>query len=144
MAVTSKLFGLVYTSMLSKEINFSADSVKAMLVTSAWTPNQDTHRYKSSVTNEAVGTGYTAGGKALTGKTITYTAGSNTLALDCDDLIWTTATVQARYLVFYVDTGTAATSPLISYVDFGADVTSTGGSFTATIPAAGFAQFVAS
>jgi hypothetical protein len=97
-----------------------------------------------SVTNEAVGTGYTAGGKALTTKTITYAAGSNTTTLDCDDLVWTTTTVQARYLVFYVDTGTAATSPLISYVDFGADVTSTGGSFTAAIPAAGFAQFVAS
>lgn len=143
MAVTAKLFGQVYLSLFNKEIDFDTDTVKAMLATSAYVPNQDTHRYKSSVTNEAVGTGYTAGGKTLTTKTITYAAGTNVTTLDCDDLIWTTTTVQARYLVFYVDTGSAATSPLISYVDFGADVTSTGGSFTAAIPAAGFAQFTA-
>ncbi len=143
MAVTSKLFGLVYLSAFNKEIDYDTDSIKAMLVTSAWTPNQDTHRYKSSVTNEAVGTGYTAGGKTLTGKTIAYNTGSNVTTLDCDDLVWTTTTVQARYLVFYVSTGSDSTSPLISYVDFGADVTSTGGSFTAAVPAAGFAQFTA-
>lgn len=144
MAVTAHLYGLAFQSMLNKEIDYDTDTVKAMLVTSAYVPNRDTHRYKSSVTNEAVGTGYTAGGKTLTTKTIAYTAGSHTLALDCDDLIWTTTTIQARYLVFYVSTGTDSTSPLLAYVDFGADVTSTGGSFTAAIPTAGFAQFVAS
>jgi hypothetical protein len=108
-----------------------------MLVTSSYTPSQDTHRYKSSVTGEAVGTGYTARGQLLTAKTVTYTAGSNTLALDCADPSWATATVTARYLVVYIDTGTDSTSPLIGYVDFGSDRTATGGTFVYTVPAAG-------
>jgi hypothetical protein len=144
MTVTAHVYGLALTSMLNAQINYPSATVRGMLVTSAYSPNQDTHRWKSDVTGEAVGTGYTARGLALTSKTVAYSAGSNTTSLDCADFVWAAATVQARYLVIYVDTGTDSTSPLISWVDFGADVTSTGGSFTATVPVAGFAQFAAS
>lgn len=144
MAAAAHLYSPVYQSMLNQEINFTTGTVKAMLATSAYIPDRDGHRYKSSVTNEAVGTGYTAGGLTLASKTLTYAAGSHTWTLDCADLVWASATVQARYLIFYVSTGTDSTSPLIAYVDFGVDVTATGGSFTATIPTAGFATFTAS
>ena len=97
-----------------------------------------------TISDEAVGTGYTAGGLALSSKTVTYTAGSNVLALDCADLSWATATVTARYLVVYIDTGSLATSPLIGYVDFGADVTSSGGTFLYTVPTAGLITSTAS
>lgn len=137
MAVTAFVYGLALQSVFNKEIDFDTDTVKAMLCTSVYTPNQDTHRYKSSVTNEVVGTGYTAGGVTLTTKTAVYTAGTNTLALDADDPSWTGSTITARYLVFYVDTGSSATSPLLAYVDLGADVSSTNGTWTYQIPAAG-------
>lgn len=137
MAVTAKLYGLAQQSAWSGEINFSTATVKAMLCTSAYTPNQDTHRYKSSVTGEVTGTGYTAGGVTLTAKTVTYDATSNTLTLDCADPAWAASTITARYLVVYVSAGTDATSPLICYVDFGADVSSTGGAFTYTVPTSG-------
>jgi hypothetical protein len=143
MAVSGKFYGLALTSLLNGQINYPTATVKALLATSSYTPNQDTHRWKSDVTGEAVGTGYTAGGQTLTSKTVTYSAGSNTTTIDAADPSWTTATVTARYLVVYVDTGTASTSPLICYVDFGADVTSTGGTFLAQIPAAGLATFTA-
>lgn len=142
--MTAHVYPLAQQSMLNGEINFLTATVKAMLATSSYSPNRDTHRYKSSVTGEAVGTGYTAGGLTLASKTVTYTAGQFSVALDCADLVWSAATVTARYLVFYVSTGTDSTSPLLSYVDFGADVTATGGSFTATLPTAGFATFTAS
>lgn len=143
MAVSSFVYGLALQSMLNKEIDFDSDTVKAMLCTSTYAPNQDTHRYKSSVTNEVTGTGYTAGGVTLANKTVVYTAATNTLALDADDPSWSTATITARYLVFYIDTGTASTSPVLAYVDFGADVSSTAGTFTYQIPAAGLATFTA-
>lgn len=143
MAVTSKLYGLALQSMLNKEINFASDTVKGLLTTSVYVPNQDTHRYLSSVTNEVTGTGYTAGGVTLTSKTVVYTATTNTLTLDSADPAWPTSTITARYLVFYVSTGTAATSPLISYVDFGADVSSSASTFTYVIPSTGIAQFIA-
>lgn len=111
-----------------------------MLTTSTYVPDQDAHRYKSSVTNEAAGTGYTAGGVALASKSVTYDAASNTLTLTSANPAWPGATVTARYLVVYVDTGTAATSPLICYVDFGADVSATATTFTYVVPTTGIAS----
>jgi len=137
MAVTAKLYGLAQQSILSKEINWSSDTIKVMLTTSAYVPNQDTHRYKSAVTNEVTGTGYTAGGATLASKTINYDTSSNTLTLDAADVTWPSSTITARYAVIYDSTGTDETSALIAYVDFGADVVSTNGDFTLSWNASG-------
>jgi hypothetical protein len=52
--------------------------------------------------------------------------------------VWTSSTITARYAVVYDSTpGTDATRPLICYIDFGADVISSGGSFTIAWDAAG-------
>lgn len=143
MAISSKVYGLSLQSMLNKEIDFDSDTVKAMLVTSAYTPAQDTHRYKSSVTGEVSGTGYTAGGVTLASKTVTYDAATNTLTLDCADLSWPSSSFTARYLIFYVSTGSDATSPLLAYVDFGTDVSTVASTFTYVVPSTGIAQYVA-
>jgi hypothetical protein len=143
MAVTSKLYGLSLLSMASGQINFLGGTAKALLCTSTYAPNQDTHRFKSDVTNEITGTGYTAGGTTLTTKTAAYDGPTNTLTLDADDPAWAGATLTARYLVFYIDTGTASTSALISYVDFGADVSSSAAAFTYQLPVTGLAQYTA-
>lgn len=141
--VTSKAYGSLGLSVFAKELNYSADSIKAMLTTSAYVPNQDTHRYKSSITNEVVGTGYTAGGVALAGKTITYDAASNTVTLKCNNPAWATSTITARYLVFYDDTPAGdAAKPLIAYVDFGADVSSSASTFTYIVPTSGICQLI--
>lgn len=143
MAASAHVYGLALKSLAAAQINFTGSTAKGMLLTSAYSPNQDTHQFKSDLSGETSGTGYTAGGVALASKTATYAAGSNTLTLSCANLVWATATITARYLVFYMDTGTSTTSALIAYVDFGSDVTSTGGSFTYPVPVAGIAQFVA-
>jgi hypothetical protein len=143
MAVTSKVYGPALLSFANAEIDFDTNTIKGMLATVSYVPNQDTHRYKSDITNEVVGTGYTAGGLTLTGKAATYTAATNAMMLDCNDLSWATSTITARYLIFYKDTGTAATSPLIAYVDFGEDRSSGGTTFLYSMPATGIAQFFA-
>jgi hypothetical protein len=140
MAVSAKFYGNAFVSAFNKEIDFNSDTIKVMLCTSTYTPDQDTHAYKSSVTNEVTGTGYTAGGATISAPSMSYTAGTNTLKLDGGDVSWTTSTITARYAVIYDDTpATAATKPLIAYVDFGADVTSTSGTFSITWDAAGIA-----
>ena len=145
MAVTTSYYGLVFKSAFNKEIDLDSDAIKIMLCTSAYTPSQDTHQYKSSVTNEVVGTGYTAGGATLTGVTVTYTAGTNTFSFDAADVSWASSTITARYAVVYDGTpGTDATRALIAYVDFGADVSSSGGPFSITWDAAGIATVVVS
>lgn len=144
MAVTAKMYGLFLKSLANKEVDLDTDTLKVMLCTSAYTPNQDTHQYKSDVTNEVSGTGYTATGQALTSVAVTYTAGTNTLMLDAADPAWTGSTITARYAVFYDSSpATDATRPLISYVDFGADVSTTSGTFTITLDAAGIATITA-
>lgn len=144
MAVTAKLYGLALKSAFNKEIDWDTDVIKVMLCTSAYTPDQDTHQYKSSITNEVTGTGYTAGGATLATPTINYTAGTNTLVLDAADTAWSNSTITARYAVIYDSTpGTDATRPLIGYVDFGADVATTSGTFTITWDAAGIVTLTA-
>lgn len=139
MAVTANVYGLFYKSAFNKELDLDTDTIKVMLCTSSYTPNQDTHQYKSSVTNEVTGTGYTAGGLTIVSPTVTYNTGTNTVTFDSTtDPQWTGSTITARYAVYYDATpGSDATRPLISYVDFGADVTSTAGNFTITLDAAG-------
>ena len=138
MAVTAKLFGSFPAKLANKEIDYDSDTIKVALTTSAYTPDQDVHDYFNDVTNEVTGTGYTAGGATLANQTVGDTSGTNTQKFDADDTVWATSTITARYAVIYDATpGTAATNPLIGYVDFGADVTSTAGNFTITWDSAG-------
>ncbi|MFC9436918.1 hypothetical protein [Nocardia sp. NPDC057030] len=143
MAITSKWYGLAFSSAFSKKIDLTSDTVKVMLVTSSYTFDQDAHQYKSSITNEVTGTGYTAGGATLGSPTLTYTGATNTLAFDGADVSWTSATLTARGAVAYDSTpGTDATRPLLVYVDFGADVPVTSGTLSLTWDAAGICSVV--
>lgn len=143
MAITSKWYGLAFDSAFKKKIDLSADVLKVMLVTSSYGFDQDAHQYKSSITNEVSGTGYTAGGATLSSPTLTYTGGTNTLAIDGADVSWTSATFTARGGVVYDSTpGTDATRPVMVYIDFGADVPVTAGTLSLTWDAAGICSVV--
>ncbi|WP_203231419.1 hypothetical protein [Nocardioides caldifontis] len=52
---------------------------------------------------------------------------------------WSSSTITARYAVIYVSTGTSSTSPLLCYVDFGQDVSTTDGTFQITWAPGGIA-----
>jgi hypothetical protein len=115
-----------------------------MLCTSSYTPDQDNHVYKDvSVTNEVTGTGYTAGGATLASKTLTYTAATNVIMFDAADVTWASSTITARYAIVY-DDSPASNKPLLAYVDFGADQSSSSGNFTITWDANGIFTITAS
>lgn len=137
--MASKMYGNFLLKALNKEVDFDSDSIKVALVGSAYTPNQDTHDYWDDVVaNEVTGTGYTAGGTALAGKSATYDAATNVVILDANDVVWASSTVTARYAVVYDDSGaTNAQKVLLGYVDFGSDQSSTNGNFTVTWDATG-------
>lgn len=79
-------------------------------------------------------TNYTAGGKTIgttaltttagSGKTITFSGGTST--------VWTTATLTARGAVVYKALAQASDSPVVFFLDFGADVPAVAGDFTIT------------
>jgi uncharacterized protein (UPF0248 family) len=129
--------------MFNGEIDFDTHTMKVLLCTSTYTPNIDTHRYRSSITNEVTGSGYTAGGATLGSKAVTYATGTNTLTLDAADVTWDPSTITARYAVVYRDTGTSSTSPLLMLIDFGANVSSDNGPFDIEWDAAGIVTAVA-
>lgn len=146
MAVTAFLYGVPVKNQYdgTAVIDFNTDTIKCALATSTYTPSQDTHDFFNDITNEVSGTGYTAGGVTLTTPTITYTTGTNVIALDADDVSWTSASFTARYAIVYKSTGTASTSPLLLYVDFGADQTVSSGTFTIQWAAGGLATITVS
>lgn len=88
--------------------------------------------------SQVVGTGYTAGGQALTGMTRNYVAPYR--VFDCDDPAWPTSTLTAQFAVFYKDTGTPATSPLLMAIDAEGDVSSLATTFTVPINSNGLAR----
>lgn len=103
-------------------IDFDTDTLKVALVTNTYVPNAATHVFFSDITNQVTGTNYTAGGTAVAGKTLVEAAG--VVTFDGNDVTWlqsATGFSTARYAILYKDTGTAATSPLIGYIDFTAD-----------------------
>jgi hypothetical protein len=137
----SKLYGNFLLKALNKEVDFDTDTIKVALLSSSYTPDQDAHDYLNDVsTYEVSGTGYTAGGNTLGSKTATYDSANNVVILDAADTTWSSSTITARYAVVYGSTGTSSTSPLIGYVDFGSDQSSTNGNFTITWDSTGIVR----
>ena len=105
------------------------DTMKIALYTNSATLDATTTAYTTS--NEVVGTGYTAGGNTLAGNAIS--SGGTTAWLTFSDSSWTTATFTARGALIYDSTQSNAA---IAVLDFGADKTSTAGTFTVQMPVA--------
>ena len=144
-AGTVKWYGNAPQAFMNKEVDLLTDSIKVALTTVTYVPAQDTDDYFNDVTNEVTGTAYVAGGAAIANDTLTYTAGTNVMKYDGDDVTWATATITgARVAVIYDSTpGTAATNPLIGYCIFDGDVSPSAGNLTITWDAAGILTLTA-
>jgi hypothetical protein len=140
--MASKLYGQFLSQALNKEIDWDTDTIKVALLTNSYTPDQDAHNYLDDViANEVTGVGYTAGGNTLASKTNSYNSATNVIVLDADDTTWSSSTITARYAVIYdASPATNATRPLIGYVDFGSDQSSSNGNFTITWDATGIVR----
>lgn len=146
MAVTAKWYGVPIKNQYdgTAVVDWNTDTIKAALTTSSYSPAQDTDDFFNDVTNEITGTGYTAGGASLGTLTATYDTTSNEIRLDAADTQWTSSSFTARNAVIYKSTGTASTSPLVSYIDFGGDETVSSGTFTIQYDSTGVAKITAS
>jgi hypothetical protein len=106
--------------------NLLTDTLKIALYTANANLNQSTTVY--STTNEVSGTGYTLGGKTLTG--VTVSSSGTTAYVDFDDVIWDPASFTARCALIYNSTKADRS---IAVLDFGSDKTTTT-KFTITMP----------
>jgi len=107
----------------------TADTMYMALYTSSATLDATTTAY--SATNEVSGTGYVAGGQALT--TVAPTSSGTTAFLDFDNETWTSSTITARGALIYNST---QSNKSVAVLDFGSDKTSTAGDFTVVFPTA--------
>jgi hypothetical protein len=124
-----------YKQEILEGVHSNADTYKLALFTSAATLGASTTAY--STTNEASGTGYTAGGATLSG--LATGLASGTAYLTFSDPSWASSTITARgCLIYNASKGNKA----VAVFDFGADVTSTNGTFTVDLPAAGASSLV--
>ncbi len=132
MALTSTIYTYFPSNAFKKLVNdmsAGGTAIKCALLTSAYTPNMDTHEsYNDVSTYEVTGVGYTTTGAEITSKTLTLGAG--TVAFDGADVQWTTSTITARYAFVYDDTTAGATNKkAILLVDFGTDYSTTAATF---------------
>lgn len=103
-------------------IDLDTDTIKVMIVTSAYTASQAHDFIDDANANQVTGTNYTAGGTTLTG--VTLALDTNTVEWIHNDITWTQSGAgfsTGRTFIWYKDTGVAATSPLIMYMTEGAD-----------------------
>lgn len=121
MAITAAPYGKFLGGLATGVFNFPSDTIKVALTTSSYAPNIDTNQYFTDISNEITGTGYTAGGVTLSNVAFTYDSAANWWALTADPATWSGATFTMRRAVIYKSTGTGSTSPLIGYIDYGAD-----------------------
>jgi hypothetical protein len=127
---------LIYNSALDDEaralIDFDTDTFQCLLVTATYAPNKDTHTKRSDITNEVVGAGYSAGGTAAT-VTVTKDTANDRIDISLGAVSWPASTITARGAVYYKSRGGAASADeLVAYIDFGADIISTNGTFSLT------------
>lgn len=99
-------------------VDWLSDTIKCMLTTSTYTPNLDTHIYKSSITNEVTGTGYSAGGATIGSAAITFTAANSwattwatNTAYVVNDIVRPTAGNGHLYVCIVAGTSHASTQP---------------------------------
>lgn len=140
MALTIRAYGLFLESLVEGRVNVRADSMYAMLVTSAYVFNQNTHKFKSIATPGEVQTasGYVAGGKQVTGILPTYSGVTKKLSIPAGNIVWPTVTFEdVTGAVLYMSPaglGDAA-KPLVAYVDFGESVDRSSQAFYINMPA---------
>jgi hypothetical protein len=147
MPETAYIYGGFISKVLNKEVDWLDDDIKVALVTSSYTPLQDSHNYWSDVVSFEVanGAGYTTGGISLSNKTSTYDTVTNTTSIDADNINWPSSSITARYAVVYDNSpGTNISKPLIGYVDFGENKSSSNGDYALQWDASGIILFTIS
>lgn len=107
--------------------DLTTDVIKIALYDGNANLNADTTAYTTS--NEIVATGYTAGGKTMTG--ITVNTSGYTAYVGFDNVTWNPGAFTARCALIY---NSSKSNKSVAVLDFGSDKTTTA-TFTITMPA---------
>jgi len=132
--MANAIYNKAKEAMLSGTLNFTADTLKIVLITDAYVFSQ-AHQYYSDIGANHIGTDQT-----LVSKTVTSGV------FDAGDVVFAAVTAGSdiNAVAIYKDTGVAGSSPLICYLDTvasGLPVTSNGGDITVTFDSGAYKIF---
>ena len=116
-----------------QDLGTSGNTLKIALYTSSASLGATSSAY--SATNEVSGTGYTAGGVALSSQAVAYDSTNQVAYFDAADPSWSSATITARGALIYNNTKSNAS---IAILDFGSDYSSSNGTFQIQLPSAAY------
>lgn len=127
----SLIYNSAVRAIATGAIDFDTDTFWAILTTSAYTENKDTHDFRDDVTGEVTGTGYTAGGQAITVSVAAVDTANDRVVVTFNAVSWPASTITARKMVVYKRRGGAAAADELVFVnDFGTDQISVNGTLT--------------
>tara|TARA_E500000318_G_C3529228_1_gene199743 strand:+ start:207 stop:635 length:429 start_codon:yes stop_codon:yes gene_type:complete len=130
MAITQAMCTSFKVELLTATHNFtnsSGHTFKLALFTDSASLGAGTTAYSTS--NEASGTGYSAGGNTLSATT--PTSGGTTAFTDFADSSFTSSTITARGALIY---NSSQSNKAVVVLDFGSDKSSTSGTFSVIFP----------
>jgi hypothetical protein len=106
--VANFIYGKAKQSLLNGEFNISSDSLKVLLVTDSYVPNQNTDQFVSNISSSYIKQ-----------RTSSLTNVTNVLGvIDADNVLVTSYSgLPFKALVIYKDSGADSTSRLLAYVD---------------------------
>ena len=117
----------------AQNLGNGGNTLKIALYTSSASLGATSASY--SATNEVSGTGYTAGGVALSSQAVAYDSTNQVAYFDAADPSWSSATITARGALIYNNTKSNAS---IAVLDFGSDYSSSNGTFQVQLPSAAY------
>lgn len=122
------------SSYLTKNLAdaYFTGTFKMMLTNTEPTETELDAQFRSGISTEITGTGYTSGGATITMTPGTLDTTNNRTPVTLGSVTWSSSTITAIGGYIYKDTGNASTDQMVTYVDFGGTKTSTGGDFTFT------------
>ena len=102
------IYGKAKESLLNGQFNISSDSLKVLLVTDSYVPNQNTDQFVSNIS-----------ASYIKERTSSLTNVTNTLGtIDANDItVAQYSGLAFKALVIYKDSGTDSTSRLLAYID---------------------------
>lgn len=115
---------------LDGTVSLVSDTIKAILVTSAYTPDPD-HAFASSLTNELSGGNYTAGfggagRKTLASKAWATDNANNRVTFTFAGITWTalgSAAGNPKYMILVKEITNDAATRLVAFLDLGTVIT---------------------
>ncbi len=123
---------------LMTSMDLENDTIKVMLLDSNHSFNVDHNTKADIVANEVSGSGYSAGGQALTNKSLTQDDDNDKAYFDADNPKWQDSSITASHAIFYDDD--LDDDDLLLSVEFDQSYTSTNGDFELVLDSDGILE----